>query len=103
MAPTARNRGWPSSILGRLLKNAICGVPLSLHRYSVYSSTPLADSPTRRRGKKSLLIRRDATPKISGALHLGIFDQPEKNRVFRQALEQYPESLLIRGGNSLFP
>jgi hypothetical protein len=27
----------------------------------------------------SLLIRRDATLRISGALHLGIFDQPEKN------------------------
>jgi hypothetical protein len=39
----------------------------------------LADSPTRRRGKKSLLIRRDTTLRISGALHLGIFDQPEKN------------------------
>jgi hypothetical protein len=50
-----------------------------------------AASPSRRRGKKSFLIRRDATPhssslrrtakyasllRISGALHLGIFDQP---------------------------
>jgi hypothetical protein len=46
-----------------------------------------------RRGKKSLLIRRDATPhpsslrrtlkydsflRISGALHLDVFDQPGK-------------------------
>jgi hypothetical protein len=38
-----------------------------------------AASPSRRRGKKSLLIRRDATLRISGALHLGIFDQPAKN------------------------
>jgi hypothetical protein len=37
---------------------------------------PLADSPTRRRGKMSLLIRRAATLRISGALHLGIFEQP---------------------------
>jgi hypothetical protein len=27
----------------------------------------------------SLLIRRDATLRISGALHLGIFEQPEKD------------------------
>jgi hypothetical protein len=39
---------------------------------------PPAGSPTRRRGKKTLLIRRDATLRISGALHLDIFDQPEK-------------------------
>jgi len=30
----------------------------------------------------SFLIRRDATLKTSGALHLGIFDQPEKNDFF---------------------
>ena len=45
---------------------------------SVHSSTPLADSPTRRRGNMSLLIRRDATLRISGTLHLGIFEQPGK-------------------------
>ena len=45
----------------------------------VLPSTPLADSPTRRRGKMSLLIRRDATFRISGALHLAIFEQPEKD------------------------
>jgi len=32
---------------------------------SVHSSTPLADLQTRRRGKKSLLIRRDATLRIA--------------------------------------
>ena len=38
----------------------------------------LHDSPTRRRGSMSLLIRRDATLRMSGALHLCIFDQPGK-------------------------
>jgi hypothetical protein len=53
----------------RLLKN---GHPLRFpacgqvfRRCGVPQSTPLAGSPTRRRGKKSLLIRRDATLKIS--------------------------------------
>src|SRR4030043_1242011 len=56
-----------------------------------------AASLSRRRGKKSLLIRRDATPhssllrrtgkyasllRISGALHLGIFELPVKNHFF---------------------
>jgi len=50
---------------------------------------PLGDSPTRRRGKMSLLIRRDATLRIPGApherdfvkpnSHLSIFEQPDKN------------------------
>jgi hypothetical protein len=73
------------SHLHRLLKNApayrqagICCVALILRRCSVHSSTPLADSLTRRRGKMSLLTLRDATLRISGALHLGIFNQPEK-------------------------
>jgi hypothetical protein len=67
-----------SWLLGRLMKKA------HLRRYP-------AASPSRRRGKKSLLIRRDATPhpsslrrttkyasflRISGALHLGISEQP---------------------------
>jgi hypothetical protein len=43
-----------------------------------------AVSPTRRRGKKSLPIRRDATLRISGALHPGIFDQPAKNDFFNR-------------------
>jgi hypothetical protein len=70
---------------------------------------PPAGSPTRRRGKKSLLIRRDATLRISGAAASGvsqdstciclparspalrdggrgIFDQPEKNEFFNRLL-----------------
>ncbi len=46
----------------------------------------MADSPTRRRGKKSLLIRRDATLRISGALHLDIFEQPAENDFFSNLL-----------------
>jgi len=46
-----------------------------------------AASPAWRRGKKSLLIRRDATLGISGALHLGIFEQPAENDFFRNLLE----------------
>jgi len=60
---------FPSSFPVSGTGQACCGVR---------SSTPQADSPTRRRGKKSLLIRRDATLRISEALHLGIFEQPEK-------------------------
>jgi hypothetical protein len=56
-----------------------------------------AASPSRRRGRKSLLIRRDATPhpsslrrtakyasllRISGALHLTLFEQPGKDDFF---------------------
>jgi hypothetical protein len=61
---------FPSSFPVSSTGQAYCGV---------LPSTPLADSPTRRRGKMSLLIRRDATLKISGALHLTIFEQPEKD------------------------
>jgi len=44
---------------------------------ATYSQVRLAAvSPTRRRGKKSLLIRRDATLRISEALHLALFEQP---------------------------
>jgi len=35
----------------------------------------------------SLLIRRDATLRISDALHPGIFDQPEKNEFFNRLLK----------------
>jgi len=55
-----------------------CGVP---------PSTPLADSPTRRRGKMSLLIRRDATLRISGALHLALFEQPARDEFLKSLLE----------------
>ena len=58
---------------------AICCVSLILRRCGVQPSTPLADSPTHRRGKESLLIRRDATLWISGALHLTLFEQPGKD------------------------
>lgn len=50
----------------------ICGVALILRHCSVQPSTPLADSPTHRRGKESLLIRRDATLRISGTPVYGI-------------------------------
>jgi hypothetical protein len=43
-----------------------------------HPSTPLADSPTRRRGKMSLLIRRDATLRISEALHLTLLSNLKK-------------------------
>ncbi len=72
--------------ISRLLKNAHlrrCPCLLIdrqvLRHCGVHPSTPLADSPTRRRGRKSLLIRRDATLRFSGALHLDIFEQSEKN------------------------
>ena len=71
----------------RLLKNAHLlrfPHPSSLRRTSKYASVPT--SPTRRRGKKSLLIRRDATLRLSGALHLGIFEQPAENDFFSKLL-----------------
>jgi len=36
----------------------------------------------------SLLIRRDATLRILGAWHLGIFEQPAKNDFFSKLLEK---------------
>jgi hypothetical protein len=60
-----------------MLKNA------HLRRSPKYAS---AGSPTRRRGRKSLLIRRDATLRVSGALHLGIFEHPAKNDFFNKLL-----------------
>jgi hypothetical protein len=44
----------------------------------------------------SLLIRRDATLRIWGALHLGIFEQPAKNDFFRNPLNTYASSPLWR-------
>ncbi len=76
---------WVGQIF-RLLKNAHLQPSLHPCRCSVHSSAPLADSPTRRRGMKSLLIRCDTTLRISGALHRGIFDQPEKNEIFNTLL-----------------
>jgi hypothetical protein len=46
-----------------------------------------AASPSWRRGRESLLIRRDATLRISGALHLGIFDHPARNHFFSNLTE----------------
>jgi len=57
--------------------------PSSLQRTSKYA---LAGSPTRPRGKKSLLIRRDATLKISGALHLTFLNNLTE-RTFSATLE----------------
>jgi len=66
---------------------AICCVSLVLRRCSVQPSTPLADSPTRRRGKMSLLIRRDATLRTSGALQLALFEQPGKDDFLSSLLD----------------
>jgi hypothetical protein len=44
-------------------------------------------SPSRRRGKKSLLIRRDATLRISGALQLALFEQPGKDDFLSSLLD----------------
>jgi len=41
----------------------------------------------RRRGKKSLFIRRDATLRISRALHRRILEQPLKNDSFNKQLD----------------
>ncbi len=63
----------------------ICCVPLILprvkhgagllRRTSKYASGRLTNSSA---WQESLLIRRDATLRISGALYLGIFEQPEE-------------------------
>jgi hypothetical protein len=76
---------------------AVCCVSLILRHCGVQPSTPPAGSPTRRRGKKSLLIRRDATLRISGApgkrdfaklnLHLALFEQPGKDDFTSSLLE----------------
>jgi len=76
---------------------AICCVSLLLRRCSVQPSTPLADSPTRRRGKMSLLVRRDATLRNSGALHLAPFEQPRKDDFFNSLLNHDKENFLIAG------
>jgi hypothetical protein len=82
-----------------------CSHPSSLRHTRKYAS---AGSPTRRRGKKSLLIRRDATLRISGAPAngisqgstciclparsrfgegRGIFEQPAKDEFFSKVLD----------------
>jgi len=65
---------------------AICGVSLILprvkhgagllRRTAKYASGRLTNSSA---WQESLLIRRDATLRISDALHLTIFEQPEKD------------------------
>ena len=65
---------------------AICCVSLILRGCNLHPSTPLVDLLTRRRGKKSLLIRRDATLRISGALRLTLFEQPGKDDFFGSLL-----------------
>jgi len=57
---------------------ACCGVQPST------TSSRLTNSP---RGKKSLLIRRDATLRISWALYLALFEQPGKDDFFGSLLE----------------
>jgi hypothetical protein len=71
MSPFHCVKGSQEAISKRLLKNT------HLLRYP-------AASPSWWRGKKLLLIRRDATLRIPGALHLGIFDQPAKNDFFNR-------------------
>jgi hypothetical protein len=66
----------PSSFPVSSTGKAYCGVP---------QSTPLADSPTRRRGKKSLLIRRDATLRILGAPVNGISQTQLASACLREA------------------
>src|SRR4030042_662642 len=52
----------PRIIIGRDKREDQPGYYLTGQVVAAYGQlTPLADSPTRRRGKKSLLIRRDAT------------------------------------------
>jgi hypothetical protein len=66
------------SSLSRLLKNAhLLRFPhfSSLRRTSKYASGHLTVSAA---WQESLLFRRDATLGISGALHLSIFEQPDK-------------------------
>ena len=67
-----------------------------------------AASPSRRRGKESLPIRRDATLRISGApakrdfaelnLHLALFEQHQKDDFFSSLLDfdLHPFSQLVR-------
>jgi len=65
-----------SSLNFGLLKNAHLlrfPHPSLLRRTSKYASGRLTASAA---WQESLLVRRDATLRISGALHLGIFEQP---------------------------
>jgi hypothetical protein len=66
---TAADESWPET-LSTLLKNA------HLLRFPHPSSV----------WQKSLLIRRDATLRTSGALHLAIFEQRAENYFFGKLL-----------------
>jgi hypothetical protein len=49
----------------------------------------------------SLLIRRDATLRISGALHLSIFEQPNNNGFFNLEVFLCCESILHDPGRGI--
>ncbi len=51
----------------------------SLRRTAKYASARLTNLPA---WQESLLIRRDATLRIAGALHLALFEQPGKDDFF---------------------
>jgi len=57
-----------------------------LRRTAKYASGRLTKSSA---WQESLLIRRDATLRISGALHLTIFEQPEKDDFFSSLIVHY--------------
>jgi hypothetical protein len=72
----------------RLLKNTHLlrfPHPSSLRRTSKYASGRLTTSSA---WQESLLIRRDATLRISKAWHLGIFEQPDKYHFFINLLKR---------------
>jgi hypothetical protein len=76
-------------VFSRLLKNAHLlrfPHPSSLRRMPKYASGRLTNSSA---WQESLLIRRDATLRISGALHLSIFEQPAENDFFRNLLDGF--------------
>jgi len=55
-----------------------------LRRTSKYGSDRLTASSA---WQKSLFIHRDATLRVSGALHLGLFEQPAKIEFFSNLLD----------------
>jgi hypothetical protein len=61
-----------------------------LRRTAKYASGRLTNSSA---WQESLLIRRDATLRISGALHLTIFEQPEKDDFFSRLLDRLDDAI----------
>jgi len=61
-----------------------------LRRTAKYASGRLTNSSA---WQESLLIRRDATLRISGALHLTIFEQPEKDDFFSSLLDGLDDAI----------